>query len=449
MKMWLGIPVVVALLAAPTVARAQTDAERIAELEKKVESLVREERERAAAEEKGRAAKGTTLRSVSDRGRLEWASADGETSFRLVGRIHVDGVAFGGSENRLANGATLRRVRIGYKVRVAKDWVSELDVDFAENTVSVKDAWLGYTGFARSLVQVGHFKVPFGMDTLTSSNDTWFVERAYVDSWSPDRRLGLAYAWAGDRFSAKADLYAQTISVDAAGIDQGWGWAARGTWAPVRTPKGNAIHLGAAATWRRPDAGTAGFGEDPAYAVGLSSRPESTRASRAKFLDTSALVRTAWARQYAAELAGVWNAFAWQGEYQQTTVTRREGSAELADHEFHGWYGQLSFVLNGGRKYAPGAGLVERVSPGEGGAYEIVARYSTLDLNDPTEGDEVRGGSARNFTLGANWYPNASVRVLLNWTIVDNDEHARPQAAYGGLPGDDFSVYQVRFQFSL
>lgn len=449
MKMRFGIPLLVVALAATAVARAQTEAERVTDLEKKVEELARKERERAEAEARGRGATGATPRSFGDQGRLEWTSADGETSFRLVGRLHVDGVAFGGNENRLASGATIRRVRIGYKFRVARDWVSEIDVDFAEDRVAVKDAWLGYAGFAGSLIQAGHFKVPFGMDTLTSSNDTWFVERAYVDSWSPDRRLGLAYSRSGERFSAKADLFAQTITIDAAGIDQGWGWAARGTWAPVLESKKKAVHLGAAATWRRPDAGSTGFGEPLAYDVRFSSRPECTKASGAKFLDTATLTRAAWVRQYGAELAGVWNAFAWQAEYQQTSVTRREGAGGLVDHDFRGWYGQVSVVLNGGREYAPGTGLVGRVSPGKGGAWELVARYSTLDLNDPTDVDAVLGGSARNFTIGGNWYPGSHFRVLLNWTLVDHDENARPQASYGGLRGDDFTISQARIQLSF
>ncbi|HRY46312.1 MAG TPA: hypothetical protein P5164_20440, partial [Thermoanaerobaculia bacterium] len=64
MKKQFGIPVLVALLAAPGAALAQSDAERIADLEKRVESLVKKEKERAAAEEKAKSAKGTTLRSV-------------------------------------------------------------------------------------------------------------------------------------------------------------------------------------------------------------------------------------------------------------------------------------------------------------------------------------------------------------------------------------------------
>ncbi|MBK9089599.1 MAG: hypothetical protein IPL90_11315 [Holophagales bacterium] len=449
MKKSLATPLIVAMLAIPAGALAQTDAERIADLEKRVESLVKKDKARTADEEKAKAAKGTTLRASTDKGKLEWTSADGANSFRLAGRLQLDGVTFSGNENRLASAVAIRRVRLGYKVRIAKDWVSEFDVDFAENAVDIKDAYIGYQGFKNSEIQAGHFKVPFGMDTLTSSKDIWFVERAYVDSWGPDRRFGLAYSYGGDRFSAKADLFAQTIAVDATGIDQGWGWAARGTFAPVMVSETRAIHVGAATNWRRPDAGSTNFGVPQVYEVDFSSRPECTKASKAKFLNSPKFAQTEWVQQYAGELAGVWDAFAWQAEYQTTSVTRRDGNPTLEDHDFDGWYGQVSYVINGKRKYAASEGLVDKVSPGKGGAYEILARYSTLDLNDLTATDAAKGGSAKNFTLGANWYPNTSFRVMLNWTHVNNDEYAKPKSAYGGKVNDDFDEYQVRLQFAF
>jgi Phosphate-selective porin len=186
MKKKLGIPVLVALLAVPCAALAQSDAERIVDLEKRVESLVKKDKERSAAEEKAKSAKGTTLRSVSDKGKLEWASADGAYKFRLAGRAQLDGVFFSGDENRNGNALGLRRGRIGFKATVAKDWTAEFDVDFADNAVDIKDAYVGYEGIADSAIRLGQFKIPYGYDQLVSSKDIWFVERAYVDAFARD-----------------------------------------------------------------------------------------------------------------------------------------------------------------------------------------------------------------------------------------------------------------------
>jgi phosphate-selective porin OprO/OprP len=451
MKRQFGIPVLVALLAAPGAALAQSDAERIADLEKRVESLVKKDKERSAAEAKANSAKGTTLRSVSDKGKLEWASADGAYKFRLAGRAQLDGVFFSGDENRNGNALGLRRGRIGFKATVAKDWTAEFDVDFADNAVDIKDAYVGYEGIDKSAIRLGQFKIPYGYDQLVSSKDIWFVERAYVDAFAPGRRLGVGYFYGADRFSAAATLFTQGIGEDVSGLDQGWGWAARGTWAPVMPAETRAIHVGVAATGWQPDAAVGDGSTRPpaAYVVEFSSRPEVSKIAKAKYLNTGDLEDVDQVRQYGLELAGVWDAFAWQAEYNKTSVDRLSGAVDLSDHDFDGWYAQVSYVLGGKRKYAADEGLVDKVSPGKGGAYEVVARYSTMDLNDLTAVDPIKGGSADNFTFGLNYYPNFNIRLMLDWTIVDNDEYAKPKKLYGAVPGDDFSVLQFRVQYAF
>ena len=452
MKKSVAAPLLVALLAIPAGALAQSDADRINDLEKRVESLVKKDKARTAEEEKAKAGKGTTLRSASDKGKLEWASADGTTSFRLVGRVQLDGVAFSGSENRLANAVTLRRIRIGYKARIAKDWVSEIDVDFAENAVDVKDAFIGYEGIKNSTIQAGHFKVPFGMDTLTSSKDIWFVERNYGDSWTPDRRLGLAYAYGGERFSAKADFFAQTISVDATGVDQGWGGRgplhvrSRDGLGDEGGPPRRRGHTGASRT-RRPR-GAPRLPPSPTDRLLLASRVHEGEQGEVP-RDARRWNRSTGCSSTPASSPASGTPSPGRPSTTQTKVTRRSGNPTLVDHDFDTWYGQVSYLINGKRKYAAGEGLVDKVSPGKGGAYEVLARYSTMDLNDLTAVDAIKGGSAKNFTLGANWYPNTNVRVMLNWTRVNNDENAKPKKAYGGIANDDFDEFQFRVQFAF
>lgn len=451
MRKQLGIPVLVALLAAPAAALAQSDAERISDLEKRVENLVKKEKERAAADEKAKAAKGTTLRSVSDKGKLEWASADGAYKFRLVGRVQFDGAFFAGDENNNGNALGIRRARLGFKGTVAKDWIAEFSVDFADNVADIKDAFVGYTGITNSTIQAGHFKTPFGYDQLVSSKDIWFVERAYIDALAPGRRLGFGYFYGADRFSAAATVFTQSISTDTTGLDQGWGYAVRGTWAPIMKAETRAVHVGAATIGWKPDV-TVGAGSimpPQTYIMEFSSRPEVSKIAKAKYLNTGDLAEVDHVQEYGLELAGVWDGFAWQAEYMNAKVDRLARATTLSDHDFSGWYAQAAYVLNGKRKYAADEGLVDRVAPGKGGAWELALRYSTMDLNDVTAVDPIMGGSAKNFTVGLNYYPNYNVRLMLNWTAVDNDENAKPKKLYGAIPGDDFSVLQFRVQYAF
>jgi phosphate-selective porin OprO/OprP len=82
-----------------------------------------------------------------------------------------------------------------------------------------------------------------------------------------------------------------------------------------------------------------------------------------------------------------------------------------------------------------------RVVPkAKGGAWEVAARFSTLDLDDK----DVEGGSAKIMTFGVNWYANPNIRVYLNYAHVDNSETARGRR--DDLPGNyDFDMVQARF----
>ena len=95
---------------------------------------------------------------------------------------------YSGAENRLPDGFEVRRARIGVKATLFTDWLAEIDVDFADNVVEIKDLWAGYAGFDNSVIRVGNHKAPFGLETLTSSKNIIFIERSYIDSWAPDRR---------------------------------------------------------------------------------------------------------------------------------------------------------------------------------------------------------------------------------------------------------------------
>ena len=54
---------------------------------------------------------------------------------------------------------------------------------------------------------------------------------------------------------------------------------------------------------------------------------------------------------------------------------------------------------------------------GGSGAWEIAARFSSIDLTDGM----VSGGEQDNITLALNWYPNPATRWMLNFVRADVD----------------------------
>ena len=55
-----------------------------------------------------------------------------------------------------------------------------------------------------------------------------------------------------------------------------------------------------------------------------------------------------------------------------------------------------------------------------GGAWELVARVSHLDLNNV----DIQGGSIDTFSIGANYYMTNDLRFVLNYVMADSDDFA-------------------------
>ena len=62
------------------------------------------------------------------------------------------------------------------------------------------------------------------------------------------------------------------------------------------------------------------------------------------------------------------------------------------------------------------------------GAVELVARYSTISLNDAAAG--IQAGSEKITTFGVNWYANPNVRLMAHYLFVSNDGYATGDRNY-------------------
>ncbi|MBZ0090026.1 MAG: OprO/OprP family phosphate-selective porin [Thermoanaerobaculia bacterium] len=472
------------LAAGPAWSQTPSDVDqRIQELEKKVAELTKEKEAPmatlASGAETERASAPVALAGFYDNGYLVFTSKDGAFKYWLDGRINLDAATYSGAENRLADGAEVRRARIGIKATLFEDWLAELDLDFADNEVEIKDLWVGYAGFDDSLIKLGNHKAPFGLENLTSSKYITFIERGYIDAWVPDRRLGLNYSRWGERWQASAGLYGQaagsfndkdSLGGGGAGTDQELGLVGRFTFAPI-LEKDRVLHLGLAATHMKPDVGeitTDSEDEDildrvdAARVLKLDSRAE-THVLRAKFLSTGDMKYVESWDQIGGELAAVYGPVSFQAEYQRTDVNRISTPvADYRDHSFDGYYAFVSWMVTGEhRPYSVSEGEFGRIIPKrKAGAFELALRYSTLDLNDITTVDPITGGAAENITLGANWYINANHKIMLNVTQVDHDEYAKPGKDWAPIPagdktkltpikGDDFTIIAMRYQLAF
>jgi phosphate-selective porin OprO/OprP len=384
------------------------------------------------------------LPGAYDGGYLVFQSADGAFKYWLDGRLQLDGAFYKGQDNTnaLANGTEVRRARIGVKTTLYRNWLGEMDIDFAENAVEMKDMWLGYAGFDKTLLRAGAYKEPFSLETITSSKYITFMERSYIDNFSPDRHIGAGATRWGNHWRAEGGIFGQIAgSPDASGRNEGYAYTGRVTAVPVQTDK-LLIHVGVAGSRRYPDAAT---GSDT-NTVRFRARPE-TDISKTRFITTGKIRSVEYTNYMNGEFALVAGPLSLQAEYTRVGVHRL---ASLATLKFDGGYVMASYFLTGeSRQYLASEGEFDRIYPkSKNGAWELAARWSRMNLNDSTHG--ILGGMGTNYTAGLTWYINPNFKWMANYVRVINDSHAKPDVFLApAVTGDRFNIFAMRFALAL
>jgi phosphate-selective porin OprO and OprP len=362
---------------------------------------------------------------------------------KLGGRVDLDIAAFDESDEVEAvtgpneAGVEFRRARIAVEGEIGTGLPTlyKVEFDFAHSTVATKDLFLALTEIpALGRFQVGHFKEPFILDQLTSANNVSFMERAApVEAFTLDRNTGAMFqnsvfqqraTWAAGVFTETDD------SGDNFRLDGNWHLTGRVTGLPwfVEEEKGRQyLHLGASASYVENANGLARY----------RSRPEAHLAPRYVDTGTFAASHTILA---GAEAALVCGPVSVQGEYLRTWVSRPGGAD---DAEFDGFYAFVSYFLTGEhRPYRRTEGRFDRVRPnrnfalgenGGPGAWEVLLRYSQLDLND----SGLAGGRLNDITGGVTWYLNPNWKVMFNYVFAQLDR--------GVADGDNAHIFQTRF----
>jgi len=164
--------------------------------------------------------------------------------------------------------------------------------------------------------------------------------------------------------------------------------------------------------------------------------------------------------EWVLESGAQFGAFRAQAEYFQRTISGETGGGASADANLSGYYGQVSYMFNGVRKYKPGVGKWDK--PTEAGAVEIFARYesNTIDadagaipaqLNSNVAGivaadvnDEFQADA---FVVGVNYFPTPAVRMSLNYVDYQVD-NINTTAQIGGKDvQDDGKAIMGRLQY--
>jgi phosphate-selective porin OprO/OprP len=394
------------------------------------------EADKAQAKEDVAEATKDTIKVKTGHSGLKVSSGDGEFKFQVGGRLMVDAAYYDKDKTQLGNGAELRRARLFAAGTVYKDWFYKAQLDFAGNSTSVKDMYLGYQGFKPVKIKIGNHKEPFSLEELTSSKYITFMERALPNAFAPGRNTGVSVSSHGEKWGARAGYFFDGVNNGSSPKSQGWGLGGRVHFAPI-AEKERVVHLGAAASYR---------GSDGDNEIRFRERPES-HVTSVRLVDTSTISSYDNQTLYGAEGAVVFGPVSFQGEYIQSSV---DVSGGAADPDFSGWYVFGSYFLTGEhRPYKASSGTFGRVKPksivGQGGrgAWELAARYSSLDLAD----SGIDGGEEDNITVGVNWYATPNIRFMANYVRASTDPTS--PARFAGNGDEDVNIYQLRSQIDF
>jgi len=293
-------------------------------------------------------------------------------------------------------------------------WVRETGV-----MVGVPELW--------GNIFIGRTKEGFSLNKVMNGYAGWTMERQMGIDVIPILADGVK--WLGylpkQRVLWNLGMFTDWLSKGQSFSTYKWQWVARVGWLPIYSAK-TVLHVGVNYRYGEPVGGT----------IRLRSRPEANPAPR--FIDTGEF-QSDYSNHYGGEIyyrSGSWL-------FGTEIYSHRFNSLTADDPVFFGGDVVASYILTGeSRPYSTATGIFGFVSvkksvfKGGPGAWEILCRYSSLDL----DGGTLKGGKFWRITPMINWYLSKDVRLEL---------------AYGYGVLDRFNLkgatqfFQCRIQFTL
>ncbi|MCK0129551.1 porin [Erythrobacter sp. F6033] len=359
--------------------------------------------------------------------------SEGGWSFKPRGRLQydagiVDAPDSTGRDDGFGN--DVRRARLGVAGDIPGGFGYKFEVDVANSDLTVTDAIISYeTGNVD--VQVGQFNNFQGLEELTSSLHTSFIERAaFTDAFNFIRRVGVGVTYGEGDVLVQGGVF--TDNMDRLSNQN---WSANGR--VVYMPKiGDAqLHFGGSAHYRSyEDGNTVRYRQRPL--VGFTSE---------RFINTGnmdAESESGFGLE-GAVIAGSFHA-AIEGRWQNLDMPMVADTAN-----FFGGYAEVGYFLTKGDTRGYKGGKFDRTKPanpvGEGGmgSLQLNVRYDRLDLNDGT----VIGGTQDGYFASLVWKPTDYTMLLANYGRLEYGDAVFPTVTGNRDYGVD--VFAVRAQIDF
>jgi len=416
--------------AAPAPASAPPSAT-VEDLDQKVRILERErenDKEDAAA-----LAKSQPKISLNQNG-FSFSSANTNFVANLHGLIQLDSRTFFNNPKLAAgaDGFLLRRARPIFTGTVFQNFDFNFTPDFGGSSVQIQDAYLNYHYNPLFQIEVGKFKAPVGLEQLQNDAYLFLNERSIVNDLIPNRDLGLelhgdvlggVVSYAAGIFNGVSDYNGTTVNSPS---DNGKSFDGRLFAQPFKSSDITPLQgLGF---------GVGGSYEDDHGAAELT--PGYTTDGQQKFF-TYASTATADGTHWRISPQGYyyWGPFGLLGEYaiSDQKVELTTAGSKPVDVQNTAWEISAGWVLTGEDASYNGVTPLHPFSlhNGSWGAWQVVARYENLDIDDDVFAHGLASAStaspvytasaseAHAWSAGLNWYLNRNVRINASFSRTD------------------------------
>lgn len=403
---------------------------------------------------------------------LSFESGDGKFKAQINGRVHADYRFFDhndsknnpditklgaknpveysiGNTNGVTNTFDIRRARLGFKAAWKDYYEAEVAADIG-NTTTLDVGYVNIAWWKPVQFRFGQFKMPMSLEELTSSNNTDFMERSFVNALAPAKEIGamvhgspftgVTYALAASNGNGKnAETDRREDSKDVLG-------RVTANFAEIMGKQDMVLHAGASFSQ----------GDTPEGTVGVNGR---TEARGATFFRAPAFAN-AGPDKKGGTFSGIdrsrvglegivaYGPFKLQSEWMQqnnefSTQKKVGGVKTKYDLDTENWYAEALWTITGENyadAYKNGAfgGLKPKndfdPTTFKGGLWEVGVRFSEFDASDYNTLGVVKAkvdadtkitmkaagfAKAEAWTLGLKFLPTANTRLMLNYVMTD------------------------------
>jgi phosphate-selective porin OprO and OprP len=405
-----------------------TVADQIESLDQKIR--IAERRQEIDLETAAAAAKAAPL-VMAGRDGFTIKSADSAFAFNLHGNLQADSRYFpNGSPSQGASTLTITKVRPTFDGTICKNFAFKIMPDFGSGSFVLQDAYIDSTFRPWLKFRGGKFKGPVGLERLVADQEVEFYERFLPTNLVPNRDVGAqifgdgwggVVSYAGGIFNGVPDGSSTDLDTDNHREFEGRVFLHPFRRTQFASLQSLGVGIGGSSGSKT---GTASI---PVVATYRTTSQQTFFRYRSDGTAAGTTVADGAHTRISPQLYYYWGPFGAWSEYVLSSQDVRRGPlGDTIDNS--AWQVAATYVLTG----EPAS--YRSVTPREAfdlkqhhwGALELAVRYGRLRVDrsafpffaDPTG----QAAGVRSWTVGANWYVNKNVKLVLNYEQTNFDQ---------------------------